>query len=176
MKASQSSSSPLAIGSKAPHFRLMGDNDAYVSLSDFKGQKLILYFYPKDDTPGCTQQACDFRDHFKAFNKISIPILGVSKDSPESHAQFRKKYKLNFPLLCDEDGAICSQYNVWVEKSMYGKKYMGIERTTFLINEKGMVEHIWKKVSVKGHVEDVLQTLTQKLGAKPRSGIKKKTA
>jgi peroxiredoxin Q/BCP len=131
------------------------DGGGQVSLKDFKGRKLVMYFYPKDDTPGCTAESCAFRDQLPAFEKLKVSVLGVSKDSPASHDKFKKKYELNFPLASDEDGAVCEAYGVWVEKSMYGKKYMGIERSTFLIDEQGKIAQIWSKVKVDGHVDEV---------------------
>jgi peroxiredoxin Q/BCP len=143
-------------GDRAPAFSLMSDSGEKVSLKDFKGQTVVLYFYPKDMTPGCTQQACDFRDSHKKFKKKDVVILGVSKDSIESHEKFIKKYSLPFPLLSDPDGKVCEAYGVWKEKSMYGRKYMGIERTTFVISPSGKVEKIFPKVKVKDHIESIL--------------------
>jgi peroxiredoxin Q/BCP len=145
----------LDVGSPAPAFAAADDTGKTVTLADYTGKKLVLYFYPKDDTPGCTTESCDFRDNMKAFEKLGVAVLGVSKDSVTSHVKFKKKYDLNFPLLSDEDGKICESYGVWVEKSMYGKKYMGIERSTFLIDESGKIAALWRKVSVTGHVDDV---------------------
>ena len=149
----------LQVGDKAPDFTLPTDSDSEISLSSLKGHKIILYFYPKDDTPGCTKQACGFRDALPQFSKLDAHIIGVSKDSPAKHDKFKAKYDLNFPLAADEDGQLCEAYGVWVEKNMYGRKYMGIERTTFLIDEQGTIQHIWRKVKVKDHIEDVAQTL-----------------
>jgi len=146
-------------GSKAPDFTLATDEGGAVTLSDLKGQKVVLYFYPKDDTPGCTVQACDFRDATPAFEKLDAVVLGVSPDSVESHAKFRKKHGLNFPLLADEDHAVSEAYGVWKEKSMYGRKFMGIERSTFLIDENGTVAEVWRKVSPKGHAEMLQEVL-----------------
>ena len=145
----------LTIGSSAPAFSVPDDTGKIIRLSDFKGQKLVVYFYPKDDTPGCTTESCAFRDQFPKFSKLNVAIVGVSKDSVKSHVKFKEKFGLNFPLLSDETGTMCADYGVWVEKSMYGKKYMGIERTTFLINETGRIEKIWSKVKVDGHVDEV---------------------
>jgi peroxiredoxin Q/BCP len=116
----------------------------------------VLYFYPKDDTSGCTAEACGFRDNFPKFGRIDAIVIGVSRDSVESHEKFKKKYKLNFPLAADADGKATEAYGVWVEKSMYGRKYMGIERATFLIDGKGVIRRVWRKVKVPGHVEEVL--------------------
>ena len=146
----------LEIGNKAPDFKLPTDGNGTISLSEFKGQKIILYFYPKDDTPGCTAESCSFRDHLPAFDKVGVQIIGISKCSTAKHDKFKAKYELNFPLASDENDNVCEQYGTWVEKNMYGKKYMGIERTTFLIDENGSIENIWRKVKVNGHVEDVI--------------------
>lgn len=149
----------LKEGSKAPAFKLPADNGEMVALSDFKGRKLVLYFYPKDDTPGCTTQACTFNDNLPKFKKMKAAILGISKDSIQKHQKFIEKYDLNFPLASDEDGAVLEKYGVWIEKSMYGKKYMGIDRSTFLIDENGKIEKIWRKVKVPGHVEEVMESI-----------------
>lgn len=145
----------LNIGSLAPDFILPGDGGREIRLSQFKGQKVVLYFYPKDDTPGCTTESCDFRDSVKEFEKIGAQVIGISKDTVASHDKFKAKYSLNFPLASDENGDICERYGVWMEKSMVGKKYMGIERSTFLIDEQGKIAQIWRKVKVPGHAEDV---------------------
>ncbi len=150
---------PLKEGQKAPAFTLPTDDGKTVSLKDYQGQKLVLYFYPKDDTSGCTAQACAFTDGLPAFKKLKTAILGVSKDSIQKHQKFREKYALNFPLASDEDGKVLEKYGVWVEKSMYGRKYMGIERTTILIGEDGRIEKIWNKVKVPGHIDDILASL-----------------
>jgi peroxiredoxin Q/BCP len=149
----------LKVGDKAPVFKLKTDAGKTVSLKDFKGKKVILYFYPKDMTSGCTQEACDFRDNIKTFTKKNSVILGVSADSIDSHKKFKDKYELPFVLLSDEAKAMINDYGVWKEKSMYGKKYMGIERTTFVIDEKGKIEKIFNKVSVTGHIEELLKGL-----------------
>jgi peroxiredoxin Q/BCP len=146
-------------GAKAPDFKLQSDTGSTVSLSDFRGRKVILYFYPKDDTPGCTLEAKNFRDEIDAFRKQGVEILGVSRDSVASHARFKQKYELPFALLSDPDGTACEAWGVWKEKSMYGKKYMGIERTTFVIDEKGRVEKVFPKVKVDGHCDEVLKAI-----------------
>ncbi|MFN0117382.1 MAG: thioredoxin-dependent thiol peroxidase [Elusimicrobiota bacterium] len=146
----------LKIGDKAPDFKLQNDNDEMVSLKDLKGKNVVLYFYPKDDTPGCTKEACGFRDEIKAFSKKNVVIYGVSADPIESHQKFKKKFSLSFPLLSDPSKEMIQAYGVWKEKSMYGKKYMGIERTTFIINETGKITQIFPKVKVDGHIEEVL--------------------
>jgi peroxiredoxin Q/BCP len=149
----------LAVGDKAPDFSLPADGNKTVSLAGLKGKNVVLYFYPKDDTPGCTVEAKDFRDHIKEFEKLGAVILGASKDSVKSHEKFKEKFCLPFPLLSDESGEMCGAYGVWVEKSMYGKTYMGIERTTFLIDKTGTIKNIWRKVKVESHVKEVLDAV-----------------
>ena len=146
----------IEIGDKAPDFTLATDGNGKVTLSKLRGQKVVLYFYPKDDTSGCTAEACGFRDSFPKFGKVEAAVIGISKDSVASHDKFKKKYELPFTLASDTDGKVCESYGVWVEKSMYGRKYMGIERATFLIDEKGVVRGVWHKVKVPGHVDAVL--------------------
>jgi len=148
----------VELGKKAPAFKMPTDGGGTVALKDLKGQKVVLYFYPKDDTPGCTKEACGFRDALPDFSKVDAVIIGVSKDTVAKHDKFKAKYELPFTLASDEDGAVCEAYGTWVEKNMYGRKYMGIERATFLIDEKGVLRGEWRKVKVKGHVEDVLET------------------
>ena len=149
----------LNINDKAPDFKLTAEDGKTYSLKDFKGKKLILYFYPKDMTSGCTAEACDFRDSIKLFQKKNAVIIGVSKDSVESHKKFKAKYELPFALLSDESTKMLEEYGVWKEKSMYGRKYMGIERTTFIIDEKGKISEIFKKVKVTGHIEEILKKI-----------------
>ncbi|MBV6479083.1 MAG: putative peroxiredoxin bcp [Ignavibacteria bacterium] len=149
----------LKKGMKAPDFNLLNDKGETISLKDFKSKKVVLYFYPKDDTSGCTKEACDFRDKIKIFEKNNTVIIGVSKDSVESHQKFKKKYDLPFMLLTDENLDILKKYGVWKEKSMYGRKYMGIERTTFIINDKGIISEIYSKVKVDGHADEVLNKI-----------------
>ncbi len=144
------------VGDKAPDFTLPSDGGGEVALKDLRGKAVVLYFYPKDDTSGCTAQACAFRDALPDFGKAKAAVIGISRDSVASHDKFKAKYALPFPLVADEDGAVCQAYGVWVEKSMYGRKYMGIERATFLIDAKGVVRKVWRKVKVPGHAEDVL--------------------
>lgn len=144
-------------GDKAPSFSVTSDLGKKVSLADFSGKNVVLYFYPKDDTPGCTMESKDFRDHMDAFAKANTVILGVSKDSVESHEKFKSKYCLPFSLLSDDTGSLCEAYGVWGEKSMMGKKYMGIERSTFLIDGSGRIRKAWHKVKVDGHVQEVLE-------------------
>lgn len=146
----------LKVGDKAPAFKLLADDDQTYRLADFKGKTVVLYFYPKAMTPGCTQQACDFRDQAAHLGENNAVVLGVSRDSPERLAKFRDKYALNFPLLSDESGAVCEAYGVWKEKSLYGRKFMGIERTTFVIDGEGRIQKIYGKVKVKGHAAAVL--------------------
>lgn len=151
----------LEIGNTAPNVELPGDAGQFYRLSDYLGKKVVLYFYPKDDTSGCTAEACDFRDSLRDFNHINAVVLGISRDKPKTHDKFKEKYGLTFPLLSDEDGVVCNLYETWVEKSMYGKKYFGIERSTFLIDEKGIIRQIWRKVKVEGHAQDVLKALKE---------------
>ncbi|MSR21294.1 MAG: thioredoxin-dependent thiol peroxidase [Gemmatimonadetes bacterium] len=146
-------------GSPAPDFTLASDQGGAVTLSALRGKKVVLYFYPKDDTPGCTIQACDFRDAQPTFAGLDAVVLGISADSVESHGKFRGKFGLTFPLLADEDHAVCEAYGVWVEKSMYGRTFMGIERSTFLIDEDGVVIEAWRKVTPKGHAEMLVEVL-----------------
>lgn len=149
----------LKEGDKAPAFSLTSDKGETVSLKDFKGKTVVLYFYPKDMTPGCTQEACDFRDSLGSFTRKKAVILGVSRDSVERHQKFKEKYELNFALLSDVDGEVCKAYGVWKEKSLYGRKFMGIERSTFVIGPQGKVEKIFPKVKVKGHSDALLEAI-----------------
>ena len=153
--------SNLQVGDIAPDFSLPSNGGNTVSLNDFKGKKLIVFFYPRDNTPGCTKEACGFNSLLPDFSKINVRVIGVSKDSLKSHDKFATKFDLSFPLLSDEDGTMCEDYGVWKEKSMYGKKYMGIERSTFLIDENGKIAAAWSKVKVPGHVEEVFDKLTK---------------
>lgn len=146
-------------GQVAPTFSLTSDMGEEVALVDLKGKNVVLYFYPKDDTPGCTIEAQDFRANIKKFEALDALVLGVSKDTVSSHCNFIKKYNLNFNLLADVDGEACQAYEVIKEKSMFGKKYLGIERSTFLINKLGKIAKIWRSVKVNGHVEEVLIAL-----------------
>jgi len=149
----------LKIGDKAPDFKLPADSGKEISLNDLRGKKVILYFYPKDMTSGCTKEACDFRDSIKKFEKKNTVVLGVSADSTGSHQKFKDKYALPFTLLSDETKKMLKDYGVWKVKSMYGKIYMGIERTTFVIDEKGKIEKIFNKVKVDGHIDEILDGL-----------------
>lgn len=145
------------IGDIAPIVSLPRDGGDIVSLSEFAGQKVVLYFYPKDDTPGCTKEAIGFTEMADAFTDAGVVVIGVSKDSVKKHDKFRDKYDLKVILLSDENGTTCEEYGVWVEKNMYGKTYMGIERATFLIGADGKIAQVWSKVKVPGHVEAVLE-------------------
>ncbi|MCE7043425.1 thioredoxin-dependent thiol peroxidase [Dyadobacter sp. CY312] len=146
----------LQVGDAAPKFAAKDQDGKEVKLSDFEGKKVILYFYPKDDTPGCTAQACNLRDNYDAILNKGYVVLGVSVDTEKSHVKFIKKFDLPFPLLADTDHAIVEAYGVWVEKSMYGRTYMGTARTTFVINEKGVIEEIIQKVDTKNHTDQIL--------------------
>lgn len=148
-------------GSKAPEINLPTDNGGYFRLSDMKGEKVLVYFYPKDDTPGCTAESCSFSENIKSFEKLGVAIVGISKDSVKKHDKFKEKYDLQFPLASDEEGDVCERYGVWAEKSMYGKKYMGIERSTFLIDEEGKIARAWRKVKVEGHTDEVMAALKE---------------
>ena len=149
----------LDIGSKAPDFKAETDSGEQVSLKDFRGKTVVLYFYPKDDTTGCTKEACDFRDNFARLKKAGVVVLGVSPDSVKKHEKFKEKYELPFTLVSDPDKTICGLYDVWKEKSMYGRKYMGVERSTFVIDENGKIKALWRKVKVPGHVEEVMEAV-----------------
>jgi peroxiredoxin Q/BCP len=148
-------------GQRAPAFTLVADDGSKVRLSDFKGRPVVLYFYPKDDTPGCTREACAFRDRQAQFQKSGAVVLGVSADSVESHAKFRNKFALNFPLLVDAGHRVAEIYGAWREKNMYGKKSMGIQRSTFVIDPAGKVARVWKAVKVDGHDAQVLAALAE---------------
>jgi peroxiredoxin Q/BCP len=146
------------IGKTAPDFSLPSTTGENISLKQFKGKKtVILYFYPKDETPGCTKEACELRDHAEDMDRENVVILGVSTDSLESHQKFREKHKLPFPLLSDEDAAVSKLYGVYKQKNLYGKKYLGIERTTFIIDRTGRIAQIYPKVKVDGHVQDLME-------------------
>ena len=145
-------------GDTAPDFELEADDGSIVRLSQFRGKKVILYFYPKDNTPGCTKEACDFRDSVSWFDDLGMVVLGVSKDSIESHRKFKDKHSLNFPLLSDANLEVHKKYGVWKEKKMYGRTFLGAERSTFLIGEDGRVEKVFRKVKVPGHVDAVKES------------------
>jgi peroxiredoxin Q/BCP len=146
-------------GKKAPAFTLKAVDGSKIKLNDLKGRPVVVYFYPRDDTPGCTKQACAFRDQKKELTEREVTILGVSCDTLESHVKFRDKYDLNFPLLSDPDHKIAEKYGAWREKNMYGKKSMGIQRSTFLIDDEGKVAKVWKRVKVDGHDQQVLDAV-----------------
>ncbi len=146
----------IAQGAKAPNFKANDENGKVRTLAKFKVQKLVLYFYPKDDTPGCTAEACDLRDNYKNFLKAGYTILGVSPDNEAKHLKFIAKYELPFSLLADIDNTVALAYGVWIEKSMYGRKYMGIARTTFIIDEKGTIEQVIEKVDTRNHTTQIL--------------------
>ncbi len=149
----------LKVGDKAPSFEMPATGGKTVSLAGLAGHPFVLYFYPKDDTSGCTAEACDFRDNIAQLNKIGAAVVGVSKDDLKSHEKFAGKYDLNFPLASDTDGSVCQAYGTWVEKSMYGRKYMGIDRATFIIGADGRIANIWRKVKVTDHVKEVIAAL-----------------
>jgi peroxiredoxin Q/BCP len=146
----------LTPGSKAPDFKVKDQEGNTVSLKDFKGNKVVIYFYPKDDTPGCTKEACNLRDNYSLLTDKGIVLLGVSTDDEKSHQKFIKKFELPFPLLADTEHTIVDAYKVWVEKSMYGRKYMGTARVTYLINETGKIDQIIEKVEVSNHTAQIL--------------------
>lgn len=147
------------LGKIAPDFGIPSDTGEIIKLKHFRGKRVVLYFYPKDDTPGCTTQAQSFRDSKQVFSRNNAVVIGVSKDTVERHSKFKTKHQLNFILASDTDAEVCETYGVWKEKNMYGRKYMGIERSTFLIDEKGKVRAEWRKVRVSGHVDEVVGTL-----------------
>lgn len=147
------------INDPAPEFTLPQSNGDPVSLADLKGQTVVLFFYPRDDTPGCTRESIGFSDRIDAFAKAGAAVFGISRDSLASHEKFAAKHDLDVPLLSDENGTVCEDYGVWVEKKMYGKTFMGIERTTFLIGPDGRIVRVWRKVKVPGHVEEVLDAV-----------------
>lgn len=146
-------------GDKAPDFTLPADDGEEVSLKSLRGNALVLYFYPKDDTPGCTKEACGFRDALPDFSGLGATVVGISKDSVAKHAKFKAKHNLTFRLGSDENGDVCERYGVWKEKNMYGRKFMGIERSTFLIDADGFIRNVWRKVRVPGHVDQVLDAV-----------------
>ena len=146
----------VGVGDKAPDFKMAADDGEEIALKSLKGRTVVLYFYPKDDTPGCTKEACGFQEAMQDFDRVDAEIVGVSRDSVARHKNFKNKYGLNFRLASDEDGAVCEAYGVWTEKKNYGRTYMGIERSTFLIDGKGVIRNVWRKVKVDGHVDEVL--------------------
>ena len=153
-------------GDEAPDFTLQADDGREVSLSDYRGKKVVLYFYPKDGTPGCTREAIEFRNIFEEFEKEDVVILGVSKDSVQSHQKFKRKHELPFTLLSDPEGRVLDLYGVWKKKNLYGRTFMGTERTTFLIDDMGIVKKIYRRVRVKGHAQTCLLDLTGRTAGK----------
>lgn len=151
----------IDVGDKAPDFTLPTDGGGEISLKKLKGNPVVVYFYPKDDTPGCTTEAKDFAAQYKKFAKAGAAIVGISKDSAKRHDNFKKKYALPFVLASDEDGVACEAFGVWVQKKLYGREYMGIERATFLIDAKGKIARVWHKVKVKGHADEVLAAVAE---------------
>lgn len=154
----------LKVNDPAPDFLLPCDNGDSIALEDFADKNVVVYFYPKDDTPGCTQEAKDFKERHAEFARLDTIILGVSRDTVDKHDEFKSKYGLPFNLLSDEDSEMVDEYGVWVEKSMYGRKYMGVERATFLINKEKKLVKIWRKVSVTGHAQEVLAEVKKMMG------------
>ncbi|MEI9940494.1 MAG: thioredoxin-dependent thiol peroxidase [Pseudomonadota bacterium] len=157
--AAAASSAGLAEGSKAPAFALPDETGGVVSSASLAGKPYVIYFYPKDDTPGCTKEACDFRDNLKAFNSAKVRVLGVSPDDPKRHAKFKEKYGLNFTLLSDVDKTLIGAYGIWIKKLNYGREYMGVQRSTFIVDKTGKIAKSWNGVRVPGHVEAVLAAL-----------------
>jgi peroxiredoxin Q/BCP len=155
----------LAEGTKAPSFKGQGDGGSTLSLASFKGSWLVLYFYPKDATSGCTTEACDFRDSMSRLSVLDVHVVGVSPDSVKSHDSFKAKFELPFALLADTEKEVCQAYDVWKEKSMYGRKYMGVERTTYIIDPKGKIVRVFEKVKVPGHVDAVIAAINELQGA-----------
>jgi peroxiredoxin Q/BCP len=152
---------PISAGVQAPDFSLLDDSNLSRKLSDFRGQPVVLYFYPKDDTPGCTTEACAFRDDYSAYKKANLAVLGVSPDSPRSHAKFKEKFSLPFPLLADDGHKVCDSYGVWGPKKSYGHEYEGVLRTTFLIDSKGQIAKVFENVKPSEHSAEVLDALKE---------------
>lgn len=151
----------LKIGDIAPHFTLPTDQNSPINLNDLRGKKVVLFFYPKDNTPGCTKEACGFRDQFANFEKHNAIVFGISKDSAKSHQKFKEKFQLPFTLLVDANADVCEAYNVVDKKSLFGKTFLGVTRSTFVIDEQGILRAIWRKVKVDGHVEQVLNEISK---------------
>lgn len=169
----------LEVGQAAPEFTAQDDTGRPVKLSDFRGKKVVLYFYPKDDTPGCTREACNFRDGAAELRKLGAVVLGVSTDSVESHQRFKTKYRLSFPLLSDAEKRVVDAYGVWKKKSLYGRSFLGIERTTVLIDEQGRIAKVFPRVKVDGHLAEVLASLEPqgragKAGSRGNTGEEKR--
>ena len=166
----------LKIGQKAPDFKVKDQDGKTVTLAEFKGKKLVLYFYPRDNSPGCTAEACNLRDNYKMLQKKGYEVLGVSTDDEKSHQKFIEKQKLPFRLLADVDQVVHSKYGTWIEKSMYGRKYMGTARVTYVIDEKGMIEDIIGKVDTKNHTSQILEPANDSIGPKIKKTPKKKAS
>lgn len=164
----------LKVGDSVPNFHLNNEEGNTISNVGLEGQRFVLYFYPKDDTPGCTKEACGFRDNLTSFDKLNVPVFGISADDEKAHGKFVKKYNLNFSLLADPDHRTCDDFGTWVEKSMYGRKYFGIQRATFVIAASGKIEQVWEKVSPEGHAEEVLAYLSD--GTAVKGAVQKQTA
>ena len=158
------SNTSLQPGQPAPTFKLPSSTGTSIDLADYRGKRVVLYFYPRADTPGCTTEACGFRDAIAGYKKLDVPVFGVSPDPVADVTKFAEKFNLNFPLLADADHAVTEQYGVWQEKSMYGKKYMGAARTTFVIGPDGTIEHVFEKVKPQGHDQEVLEYLRSQNG------------
>lgn len=156
---------PVKLNATAPAFKGVDQNNETIASKDLKGQWYVLYFYPKDNTSGCTKQACDFRDSMSSLTTLGVKVIGVSPDSIKSHQKFINDHELNFSLISDEDKSICEKYGVWVQKSMYGRSYMGVERSTFIIDPDGKIKQIYSKVKVPGHVEAVMEWLKEHVQA-----------
>ncbi|MCX7909337.1 MAG: peroxiredoxin [Ignavibacteria bacterium] len=154
----------LELGIKAPEFVGYTDSETKINLSDFRGKWVVLYFYPKDNTSGCTREACDFRDNYERITQYNAEVIGVSPDSIKSHKNFKSKYNLNFHLVADPDKEICKQYDVLGEKTMYGKKYLGVVRSTYIIDPEGVIRYVNPKVNVEGHVDEIIQELVKLQG------------
>ena len=154
----------LQPGARAPSFKLPASTGQTITLADYKGQRVVIYFYPRADTPGCTKEACGFRDAIASYKKLDVPVLGISPDPIDDVKKFAEKFELNFPLLADADHAVCEKYGVWQEKSMYGKKYFGAARTTFVIDAAGKIEHVFERVKPEGHDREVLEYLRSSPG------------
>lgn len=161
VKAVKSPASPITVGRVAPLFNLESGSGESIALKNLRGKLVVLYFYPKDMTPGCTTEACDFRDRLPEIEEAGAVVLGVSPDSTQSHVKFATKHDLQFPLLADPEAVVAQKYGVWQEKSLYGRKFMGIVRTTFLIDREGKVARVWRNVKVSGHVDEVLESVRE---------------
>ena len=152
-------SEPIKVGAKAPAFKLPASTGETIGLADYKGQRVVIYFYPRADTPGCTKEACGFRDAIASYKKLDVPVFGISPDPVEDVTSFAKKFDVNYPLLADADHAVAEQYGVWQEKSLYGKRYWGVVRTTFVIGLYGRIERVFEKVNPEGHEREVMTTI-----------------